>query len=333
MTAAGPSAERPPAPSETTGRVADLALSYGFPIVLLLVTAGFAIAAPGFLALGNLAGIAHAMVPITVVATGMAVVVMLGKLDISLGSIAFCAMAFAALAMRSGAPPPAALALALGVGAGLGALNGFVVTVLRVNPLIATLGAMIAYRGLALQVTDSQVIVLPDAVRAFGNLTVGPVFADTLIALALLGAVHVAHRRTVWGRDLTAIGNDEAAARRVGLPVRARVFSVFVLAGTLGAAGGILAAAQTGSVTTFLGSGMEFTAVAVVVVGGISLFGGSGHILAGVLLGAATFEVIRAGLNHVGANPYSYQLVGGAIIFVAMFAFALRERRGVAPGH
>ena len=323
-------AETPPA--TLRDRAVDIGLAYGFPIILLLVTAGFGIAAPGFLSLANLAGIAHAMVPITVVATGMAVVVMLGKLDISLGSIAFCAMAFAALIMRAGWPPVPALLLALGVGAGLGALNGAMVTVLRVNPLIATLGAMIAYRGLALQVTDSQVIVLPDAVRGFGNLTLGPVFIDTLIALALLIAVHVAHRCTVWGRDLTAIGNDEAAAVRIGLPVRARIFSAFVLAGALGALGGIFAAAQTGSVTTFLGSGMEFTAVAVVVVGGISLFGGSGNILSGVLLGAATFEVIRAGLNHVGANPYFYQLIGGAIIFVAMFAFALRERRGGVTG-
>ncbi|MGB3556869.1 MAG: ABC transporter permease, partial [Jannaschia sp.] len=103
-------------------------------------------------------------------------------------------------------------------------------------------------------------------------------------------------------------------------------FAAFVAAGLLAALGGFVAAAQTGSVTTFLGRGMEFTAVAVVVVGGISLFGGSGNIASGVLLGALTFEVIRAGLNHVGANPYAYQLVGGAVIFVAMFAFSLKNR-------
>ena len=232
--------------------------------------------------------------------------------------------------MRDGVSPALAFGLALGVGGVLGAVNGFVVCVLRVNPLIATLGTMIAFRGMALQMTDSQVIVLPDAVRGFGNWTLGPVFADTLIAAALLMAVHLLHRDTAFGRTVTAIGNDEATAARIGLPVRRTVFLCFILSGLLAATGGYLAAAQTGSVTTFLGRGVEFIAVAVVVVGGISLFGGRGNILTGVLLGALTFEIIRSGLNYVGANPYSYQLIGGIIIFVAMYASSLKDRRGGA---
>jgi ribose/xylose/arabinose/galactoside ABC-type transport system permease subunit len=314
-------------------RLLDFLLDHGFQIILVLLVAGFALAAPGFLRADNIFGILHSMVPITIIAAGMALIVMLGKLDISLGSIAFASAALAALAMQQDGMalhPTLAFGIVLVVGVILGAVNGFVVCILRVNPLIATLGTMIAFRGMALQITDSQVIVLPDAVRGFGNLTIGPLFIDTVIAAVLLVAIHLLHRETSFGRTATAIGNDEGTAARIGLPTRRTVFICFVLSGMLASIGGFLGAAQTGSVTTFLGRGVEFVAVAVVVVGGISLFGGRGNILTGVLLGALTFEIIRSGLNYVGANPYSYQLIGGAIIFVAMYASSLKDRRGGA---
>jgi ribose/xylose/arabinose/galactoside ABC-type transport system permease subunit len=315
----------------TRTRIFAIALDHGFQIILILLIAGFTLAAPGFLRPDNIFGILHSMVPITIIAAGMALIVMLGKLDISLGSIAFASASIAALMMRDAAMHPAlAFGLALGVGALLGAVNGFVVCILQVNPLIATLGTMIAFRGMALQLTDSQVIVLPDAVRGFGNLTLGPLFIDTVIAAVLLTAIHLLHRETPFGRTVTAIGNDESTAARIGLPTSRTVFICFVISGMLASIGGYLGAAQTGSVTTFLGRGVEFVAVAVVVVGGISLFGGRGNILTGVLLGALTFEIIRSGLNYVGANPYSYQLIGGAIIFVAMYASSLKDRRGGA---
>ncbi|MEM8550955.1 MAG: ABC transporter permease [Pseudomonadota bacterium] len=314
----------------TLGR---LILTFGFPLVLVALVAGFTAASPGFISPDNLVGLLHAMVPITVIACGMAIVVMMGKLDISVGSTAFVSMAAAGVLMTDyGWPVFPACLVAIAVGAVLGAFNGFVVVVLKVNALIATLGSMIAFRGLALQITNSQVIVLPDEMRGFGNLMVGPVFADILFAFAILIAIHILHRDTVFGRNATAIGNDEGTARRLGIPVDRTVFLGFVLAGVLAAIGGVFAAAQVGSVTTFLGRGLEFTAVAVVVVGGISLFGGRGNVFWGVLLGALTFEVIRSGLNHVGANPYLYELIGGAVIFVAMWAAALKTPKGQAHG-
>jgi ribose/xylose/arabinose/galactoside ABC-type transport system permease subunit len=84
---------------------------------------------------------------------------------------------------------------------------------------------------------------------------------------------------------------------------------------------------QIGSVTAYMGIGLEFNAVAVVVVGGVSLFGGRGSILRAVVLGALAFETIRNGLNHLAANPYAYRLVGGAVIFIAMYADALKPNR------
>jgi ribose/xylose/arabinose/galactoside ABC-type transport system permease subunit len=236
-------------------------------------------------------------------------------------------MGVSAIMLQSGYSLFTAIMITFLVGAILGAVNGFVICFLKVNPLIATLGTMIAFRGLGNQITDAQVVVLPDSLRALGNFSFGTIFFDTVICLLLLTTVHLLHQRTKFGKIITAIGNDEATAQRVGLPVTQTVFFSFVIAGTLASIGGFFASAQVGAVTSFLGKGMEFTAVAVVVVGGISLFGGKGSILRGVILGSLTFEVIRSGLNYLGANPYFYQLIGGVVIFIAMYAAAIKSGR------
>ena len=302
-------------------------LDFAFPIFLILVSLGFALVEPSFLGLGNIFGMLHAMAPIAIISTGMALIVMMGKLDISLGSIALVSMGVSAIMLQSDYSLFTAILITFLVGAMLGAVNGFVICFLKVNPLIATLGTMIAFRGLGNQITDAQVVVLPDSLRALGNFSFGAIFFDTDICLLLLTTVHLLHQRTKFGKIITAIGNDEATAQRVGLPVTQTVFFSFVIAGTLASIGGFFASAQVGAVTSFLGKGMEFTAVAVVVVGGISLFGGKGSILWGVILGSLTFEVIRSGLNYLGANPYFYQLIGGVVIFIAMYAAAIKLGR------
>jgi len=322
-----------PASMSASRGIADFSVRFGFPIVLVVMFAVLSFTTRSFFTLDNQMGMLHAMAPIIIIASGMAMVVMSGKLDISVGSIAFLSVSLGSLLIKeAGWHPVSAYAVTLVIGAVLGAINGFIVVVLKVNPLITTLGTMIAFRGVALQVTNANVIVLPDEVRQFGNLSFGPVFADILVAALVLLAIHLLHQRTSYGRQITAIGNGEMIAARIGLPVNRLVFVNFILCGVLAAFGGIFAAAQVGSVTTFLGQGLEFTAVAVVVVGGISLFGGQGKILGGVALGALTFEMIRNGLNHLGANPYSYKLVGGVVIFIAMYADALKVRLRRTPG-
>ncbi len=314
------------------GRIGGLLLQHGFVAVLVVVFIVFAVFTDTFFTFGNIVDMLHAMSPLMVISAGLALVVMAGKLDISVGSVAYVAASCGTLLMlRLGWPPVPALLAALSVGAALGAINGLIVVVLRVNPLITTLGTMIAYRGVGLQLTNAEVARLPEGVRVLGNWSVGPVFGDTLIALAIVIAVHLLHRRTVFGRQLTAIGNGEDVARRIGMPVDWLVFAAFVFSGVLAAVGGVLDTLQIGAISAYLGKGLEFNAVAVIVVGGISLFGGRGAILSGVVLGALVFEMIRNGLNHVGANPYAYRLVSGAVIFAAMYADALKSGvRGAA---
>ena len=303
--------------------------SFGFLIVLAAVYILFSLMAPSFFGMANLISILHVVAPLIIVASGMALVVISGRLDISVGSIAYVASAIFTILMRDWEVPVlGALAAAIAVGLVLGAVNGLIVVGLRVNALIATLGTMVAFRGFGLSLTNGGLIEMPQAVKPLGNTMIGPIFLDTVIALAILAGVHLVHRHTAFGRQLTAIGNGEDVARRIGIPIERRTFAALVLSGLLAAIAGVMYTMQVAVSTAKIGEGMEFTAVAAVVVGGISLFGGRGNILTSVILGTLTFQMIRSGLQHIGANPYSYRLVEGAVIFVAMYADALKTKGG-----
>jgi ribose/xylose/arabinose/galactoside ABC-type transport system permease subunit len=310
----------------TKNSVTRFVVNNGFLIVLVAIFVLFSVATDHFFQVENVLNILHTMAPLAVTAAGLAVVVISGRLDISVGSTAFLSAAVGALLMKNyGLDPWLAGVLVVACGAVLGAVNGLVVVGLKVNSLIATLGSMIAFRGLALAVSDALLIQIPEEIRVLGNARIMGIPADILIMLIVLVLVHVLHQRTNFGRQITAIGNDEATARKVGLPVDRTGFLSFVLAGVLASIGGILTTVQNGAVSPFLGSGLEFTALAVVVVGGISLMGGRGTILLSIVAGAFIFEMIRNGLTNLGASPYSYRLVGGVVIFAAMYADALKN--------
>jgi ribose/xylose/arabinose/galactoside ABC-type transport system permease subunit/ABC-type multidrug transport system ATPase subunit len=296
----------------------------GFSLVLIFTGLFFSLTARHFATVDNIFAMLHTMAPVVAISSGMALLALSGKLDISVGSVAFLSTTFGVLAVvRLGLPIWLGLAVCLGSAAILGLLNGLIVVVLRVNPLIATLGTMIALRGIGLDLTNASVVPLPEALRRLGNLTIGPVFVDTLLVGLLLLGMHFLHTRTRFGRQVNAIGNGEKVAEQLGVPVRRITFLSFILSALLASLGGLGSLLQVGSLSAYLGKGLEFTAVAVVVVGGVSLFGGRGSFLPGVVAGAFIFEMIANGLNQIGANPYVYRLVTGAVIFVAMYADAL----------
>ena len=309
-------------------KIVDFLFRRGFFVVFALIFAFFSLATSHFFRADNILNIFSAMDPLAITASGVALVVMSGRLDISVGSTAFLSCAIGALLINQNDLNPVLAALiVVCCGALLGAINGFIVVVLNVNALVATLSTMIAYRGVALALTDALLVQLPPPIRFLGNTRVGPFPVDIFVMLVVLVLVHLLQTSTAFGRQIMAIGNDITVARKIGLPVDRTGFFSFVLAGVLASIGGMLTTIQNGAVSPFLGNGLEFTAVAVVVVGGISLLGGRGAILFSVIPGAFIFEMIRNGLTNLGADPYSYRLVGGAVIFAAMYADALKSGR------
>jgi ribose/xylose/arabinose/galactoside ABC-type transport system permease subunit len=314
-------------------RVLEVMRNSGAVLVLLATYVLFSVAAPSFFGVQNLLEVLHVVSPMIVVAAGMAIVVMSGKLDISVGSTTYVASAIFAVIVRDGILPfPAAVGVAILVGLLLGLVNAVIVVGLRINSLIATLGTMIAFRGLGLSMTDGGLVILPEDIKGLGNLAIGPIYLDTILALAILLIVQFMHRSTSFGRQITAIGNNEDVARRAGVPVDRRTVGTLLLSGALAAMGGVIYTLQVGVNTAKIGDGMEFTAVAAVVVGGVSLFGGRGNIFTSVILGSMIFQIIRSGLQQVGANPYSYRLVEGVVIFIAMYADALKVGAGGPAG-
>ena len=299
-------------------------LNYGFYLVMLGVIAFFAIQSPNFLTFENGIRILHTAAPSVILAAGLALVVMMGKLDISVGSTALLSAAVALLLIvRNGAPIPVAFVAALLTGLAIGALNGFIVVRLGVNPLIATIGTMIALRGVALELTGMRAFSLPADVRAIAKFRVGPIWLDMIVALVVVLVVFYIHRLTPFGRHVTAIGNNSETAKRLGVRVVRVTWGVFILSGLFAALGGLFLMLQVESVNSRLGEGYEFTAIALIVIGGISLFGGQGSML-GLIPGALVLTIVESGLNFVGASPFIYPFVRGGIIFAAMYADSLK---------
>lgn len=311
-----------------TTRLRAAGQAMGFGLMLIVIALGFSVTTPTFATFSNFMAMLHAMGPMTLAACAVAFAILTGKIDISVGSMAFLAASVGGLIMEAtDLHPVIGFVIIALTGVALGAFNGFLIAYLRIDALIATLGTMIAFRGLGLVFTEARVINLPEVARSWGNVKLGPIFADVLIVAAIVLILHLVHRRTVFGRNLNAIGNDEETARRLGIPTRKTVFFVFVMSGFLSGLAAIASYNQVGSVSGFLGRGLEFDAIAAAVVGGISLAGGRGSIFPGVVLGAFAFQLISNGLNQVGADPYVYQVVTGALIFAAMYVDALKRGR------
>jgi ribose/xylose/arabinose/galactoside ABC-type transport system permease subunit len=311
-----------------TGReVKQFLATYGFYIIFILVFVIYSVRAPSFFTVKNVMNMLHTTVPLMVIACGIGMVIICGEIDLSVGSVALLANSIATVLMvKAGIPIPLAFLAVVLAGVILGALNGFFVVVLRVSSLIVTLGMLISFRGVALQITNSQVIGLPEALRAFGNFRVGPFYIDILFGLIIILLLHMLHTKRPYGRFVTATGNDREIAGKLGIPVRSVKFSVFVISGMLAAVGGFFSMTQVGAINPLLGNGAEFSGIAAVIIGGISLFGGEGKLFPGVFFGVFLLTVIETGLNQMSVSPYVYPFFRGGIIFIAMYADSLKMR-------
>jgi ribose transport system permease protein len=298
--------------------------------LLVLVAAVFSALSPEFLEARNLVNILVQSASLGVVATGMAFVLLTAGIDLSVGSAMFVSAAVAGKLVVAGWSLPAALVVVVGVGLAWGLANGLVVTRLGVKPFVVTLATLYIGRGFALWLTGTRAINLPDSLLVVGSARVAGVPLPVLVLGAVLAAAHVVLERTPFGRHLYAVGADAEAARRAGVPVERTLLGAYATAGLLAARGGAVAVAQLGAVSPTFGREREFAAIAAAVLGGVSLFGGKGGVLPGVLLGTLLLQTVENGLVIVNADPYLYPMVLASVIFVAVLLDSLqaRARRG-----
>jgi ribose transport system permease protein len=270
------------------------------------------------------------------VALGMTFVIMTGGIDLSVGSVVALGGVVAIKVSEHGLLP--GLVAGTSAGAAVGALNGFLVTRLKLPPFIVTLATLLAIRGLALNLAHTRAAVAPPGgFQKLGHWSLLglPVAAWAMFAAFLVGAAVL--RYTPWGRQVLAIGGNVDAAKLMGLPVGRTTFSVYVLSGALAGCAGVFLASQDGSVDTAAGSGWELTAIAAVVVGGTLLTGGVGSVLSslvGVLLLQLIFNLIvfENGKNVINISSYWESVIRGAFLLVVVLLQVRLVRRRSATG-
>jgi ribose transport system permease protein len=288
---------------------------------------GLSFASPYFLTIDNLLNVLRQSSINAILALGQLMVIITAGIDLSIGSVLGVSNVVLALLLVAGWHPLTACAMAIGTGVGIGLLNGVLLTKLRLpHPFISTLGTMNVARGAALLLAAGVPISgLPGGFRsATGGNTAGIPMPVVIAAVAYLAA-HFFLTRTVWGRDLYAIGGNREAARLAGIPVERRLNLAYALSGFAAALGAIVLAGRMNSGFPLAGSGAELDAIAAVIIGGASFFGGVGTV-SGTLIGALIIGFLRNGLNLLDVSAYWQMIVIGCVIVAAVFVDVLRQR-------
>ena len=274
--------------------------------------------APSFFAPDNLRDLALNNAPLLIVATGMTLVILVGQIDISVGSQFAIVSVCVGLVAKAGVPTPLLFVAALALGAILGAVNGLLVGRLGLPSIIVTLATLVAWRDGLRWVTEGAWV--QDLPADFQWLGLGQAKGQRLIvavALLVLVGLALALRHLAAGRAVYAVGSDREAARLAGIEPAGVVFFVFVLVGALTGLGALLNAVRFSSVPSSPGLGMELKAVAAVVVGGTAIRGGRGTLL-GTLIGVGLLGTIGPALTFAGVNPFWEKAIQGAIILGAL---------------
>jgi galactofuranose transport system permease protein len=305
------------APRQTTGTRAFLR-DNGVYLAIAVLVAYNLVFTENFATTANLNTQLVQVAPILIVALGMALVIGTEGVDLSVGSVMAIAAAILPLYLGYGILP--ALGLALVAGALCGALNGTLVAVVGIQPIVATLALLVGGRGLALVLADGQLkdIRNPELLDLGSGKLLGlPLIVWIAVVLAAL--VWLLVRYTTFGRQLVAVGGNRSASALAGLPVRRVLMVTYIISGVLAAVAGILATARlTASDPSAIGTLFELSAITAVVVGGTPLSGGRVRIL-GTVAGALLMQLITATLIKHDLPDSTAQIVQAAIIVLAVY--------------
>lgn len=303
----------------------------GVILILAAMVIFLSVTSPNFLTPVNIFNVLRAFSWIAVAGFGEILVIIIGGIDLSVGSTMALAGLITAIALKAGMPLIIAILLGLLVGVVVGAFNGLLVSKVRLPAFIATLGTMSIGRGICYGLTNGQPVQnLPAEFMVFGRgdvpvLGLGvPVPVILMLIVALI--MHVFLSNTVWGYRIYALGGNEQATVLSGINATRVKMLVFTLSGLLAALGGLMMTARLGVAAPTAALGYELDVIAAVFIGGASTLGGSGTIL-GVLLGAAIMQVLRNGLVLLGFPAYWQPAAIGAVIIIALTLDQLRKRR------
>jgi ribose transport system permease protein len=301
----------------------------GFILFFLLWCIFLSLSTDTFLTSRNLIGVLRQASITSILAVGEMLVVLTGAMDVSLAALlGFCGVLSAGL-MVAGLPPVLAGLAGVGLGGLIGIVNGLIVTRLKINSIVATLGMLGILEGLTLLLTHGESIygASLEAVGFLSSGSAGPLPVPVIIMLALYAFFHVVLGRTVWGAQLYAIGSNERAAWLSGVPVDRVRSAAFVIAGMLAGLGGVMQVARLGAATATMGGEFLFAMLTAVVLSGTSLSGGRGRVL-NVLIASIFLVTITNGLILLSVPTEWQRVVSGLILILALSLDRLRARAG-----
>lgn len=299
----------------------------GIFITLIIIVAVFGIANPVFLSFSNIINILRSTSFILIIGIAMTFVLISGGLDLSVGPIVALGGVIAGLSVQSGIPIPVSILLGLLSGMAVGAFNGFTIAAFKIPPLIVTLGMMYVIKGVVLIITKgAPIFPLPQEFNIIGQGELAGIPFVVLIAVVLGVIAHIILSQTTIGREIHAVGGNIETAYLSGIRINRIKFLVYVLTGAAAALTGILMSARLASAQANSGTGYELLVIAAVIIGGTSLFGGSGTIL-GTAIGALFMTVVSNGMVILKVSVYWQNLVIGFIIILAVGIDQLKRRK------
>jgi len=297
-------------------------------LAALLICFSLAILSDSFLTLGNILNVLRQASLLFFIASGLTLVVLTAGLDLSVGAnVALSACLAGTVIHQTGSPALGVLA-ALATGGVIGLLNGLMVTALRIPSFIATYGMLWVLNGLTYWYMAGEIIHgFPPGFRQIGSGYLFGLPTPVYLLLIFLAIGTIFAQRTIWGQEIYAIGANPVAARLSGIPLTRRLLLVYAVSGTMAGLASIIFLARLNSAEADIGESLTLPAIAAVLIGGTSLFGGVGTVF-GTFIGALILTLVLNGMNLLSVNASWQPLVTGFIVIVAVWLDMKTRRRG-----
>ncbi len=307
--------------------IARASRDYAALIVLVVLAVVLAFASDAFLKPANILNILNQNAPLLIIAVALTPVIIAGGFDISTAAILAVSGASAAWLASQGLPY-LGIAVAPVIGLALGLVNGAIITGFRVHAFLATIATAIVFQGLAVLITGGRLISA--RMEEFAWLGRGKVFDTVHIAVVVMvvfvAAVAFILNRTSLGRYIYAVGGNEEAALLSGLRVNLVRIATFAMVGFASGVAGAITVSRIGQAQPLIGQGIEFQAIAAVILGGTSVYGGEGAVWRSVV-GVLLLALINNGYNLLNVDPFVKDITTGSIIIVAIALAAMNKER------
>ena len=319
-------------PAKRSGTHQGLGTYLGLAGALLAMIVLFSSLSSHFLSYATFTTLANQIPDLMVLAVGMTLILIIGGIDLSVGSVlalAAAVVSVATLGFGWGIVPAALLGMACAALAG--SVTGIITVAWGIPSFIVSLGVLEMARGLAYQLTDSRTAYIGDAYAWLSTPFAAGISPSFVIALLVIAAAHLLLTRSVFGRYLVAIGTNEEAVRLAGINPKPYKISVFALMGLLAGLAALFQISRLEAADPNAGSGLELQVIAAVVIGGTSLMGGRGSVIS-TFFGVLIISVLAAGLAQIGATEPTKRIITGEVIVIAVILDTYRSYRAKRRG-